>query len=323
MGGSKQTQTSQQTQKVEPWSAARPYFDDLYAEASKALAATPRGPYEGALHAGPTAAQLAATDMLKGAANNPNIASGGDSTWRNGQLAASLAAETMAGKYMDPAKNQWLAAAVEAARRPLENQLTRVLLPGIQDQSIAQGAYGGSGYGTAQGLAMSDFTQQALDMANRTYSENYQAERDRQMQAPTIAAQAAALNQTGTAQNLMPAQLMAMAGEAEQGWAQSALDAELKKYLLNQQTPWAGLDNMASILTAGGFNETNSTGTSTTQTKPGASGILQGLAGAASLASAFIPGVGPMMSAGLGALSSGLKGAGSPTVWSPSWGGGS
>lgn len=309
MGGSKQTQTSQQTQKVEPWSQAKPYYGDLYSEASKALAATPRDPYQGSLYAGPTAAQLSAVDALKTQALNPNITGASQATWQNSDALAGLANDTISGKYLHPDSNPYIKAAVEAAQRPVENSLMRMVLPGIQDQSIAQGAYGGSGYGTAQGLAISDFTQQALDMASRTYNDNYQFERGNQMQGGNLAAQAAALNQVGTQQSLMPAQLQAMAGETEQGWAQQALDAQLKKYLLDQQTPWAGLDNMAGILASGGFNETNSSGTSTTQTKPGAAGILQGLAGAASLASAFIPGVGPLMSAGLGGMLSGLGGA--------------
>jgi hypothetical protein len=267
MGGQpKQTTT---TQKVEPWDAAKPYFETLYGAAQTAFQNTDRTPYTGDLYATPNATQQQALDLFRSAA-------GGAGT--GAAPTRALAMDTINGKYMDPASNPWLAGAVEAARRPLENQLMRQILPSIEDQSIAQGAFGGAGNGTARGLAVSDFTQQALDMANRTYAENYARERAYQMQAPALFA-------AGDQMSLLPAQLMDLAGSQQQGWDQAALDANLQRYNINQAAPWAGLGEWAQILNGGGFS---SAGTTARAPTSGMASFLQGAAGVGGLASSLM-----------------------------------
>lgn len=308
MGGSKKTQTQTTSNTTKPWAAAEPYFTDLYTQAGQALAGTPTK-FTGDLYAAPTPAQLQAVDAMKGVANNGNLPALAQQTWANATAGGTLAGDTIAGKYLDPGSNPYIAQAVEAARRPIEQQLTRQILPGIQDQSIAQGAYGGSGFGTAQGLAISDFTQQALDAANKVYYQNYSDERNRQMQAVQLAAQAAALGQAGTEQALTPSTILGQAGTQEQAWQQAALDAALQKFGLDQSTPWTGLNNMASILTAGGFNQQDGTSKTTVKTNPGVGGLLQGAIGLAGLASGFgLPLAG--LGGGLSSLLGGGLGAG-------------
>lgn len=277
--GSKAPATQTQTQKVEPWDAAKPFYTDLYTTARQALDATPRTPYAGQLMAGPTGAQQQAVNVFKEAALSPNQHPGVAAT-------NQLAMDTIAGKYMNPDSNPWLAGAVEAARRPLENQLMRSILPSIEDQSIAQGAYGGSGFGTAQGLAISDFTQQALDMANRTYAENYARERAYQMAAPQMFGQAMGLQDQALQQQLAPALLLDQAGSQEQAWQQAQLDAGLQQYNMSQQAPWAGLGELAQILNGGGFS---SAGITTNAPRSGAASFLQGAAGVAGMANSMFP----------------------------------
>jgi hypothetical protein len=265
--GAKQPKTT--TQVVQPWAKAQPYYEDLYGAAQSAFNSTDRAPYTGQLYAGPNATQLSALDMFKGAAGQ---ATAGVDAARN------MAVNTANGMYMDPATNPWLAKTVTAANQGIENQLMRQILPAIQDQSIQQGAYGGSGNGLATGLAVSDFTRQATNTANQVYGANYAAERQNQLNSPALLEQVARLS-------TLPAQLMDMAGSQEQGWAQAALDAELQRYNINQAAPWAGLGEFAQILNGGGFQ---SVGT----TQPGGSFLgsaLQGGAGGASIASALFP----------------------------------
>lgn len=299
--GSKKSQTTQTEQKVEPWSAAKPYFNDLYSTANEIALKNANTPYTGQLYAAPTAAQLAAVDQYKQMAADPRVNAGQSIGWNGAQALNTLAQDTLSGKYMSPDSNPYLAAAVEAAKRPLEQNLTRNILPSIQDQSILQGAYGGSGLGTAQSLAISDFTQQALDVANRMYADNYARERAYQQNAGQLLAQAMGLQQAGTDAGLTGATLLGQAGAQEQAWQQAALNADLQKYLLNQQMPLENLTNLANILTAGGYNQSQGTQTTTVKTSA-MDNILRGAAGVAGLAGAgLIPGAGALLG-GLGGL---------------------
>lgn len=312
--GSKPPKETTTTSKVEPWDAAKPFYETLYGEAQKAFQNTDRTPYSGALYAGPNATQTQALDLFKQAADAasarnaavpaaPTFYSGGD-VYGVGAT-RQLADDTIGGKYLMADSNPYLRGAVEAATRPLENNLLRNILPQLQDQSIAQGAYGGAGYGTAQALATSDFTQQALDIAQRAYSQNYQFERTNQLNAPQLYGQAQSLidqsdarqrarwqdavtaAQVGNQLQLMPAQLLDLAGSQQQSWEQAALAADLQRYNINQQAPWSGLGEWAQILNGGGFNSTGQT-----QLSPGGSGaasFLQGAAGTAALATSLFP----------------------------------
>ncbi len=309
--GSKPPKETTTTSKVEPWDAAKPFYETLYGEAQKAFQNTDRTPYSGALYAQPNATQTQALDLFKQAAtaaSTRNAAVPAAPTYSPAygvDATRGLADDTIAGRYLYADSNPYLKGAVEAATRPLENNLLRNILPQLQDQSIAQGAYGGSGYGTAQALATSDFTQQALDIAQRAYSQNYQFERTNQLNAPQLYGQAQGLQdqsdaasrqrwqdavtaaQVGNQLQLMPAQLLDLAGSQQQSWDQAGLAADLQRYNINQQAPWSGLGEWAQILNGGGFNSTGQT-----QLSPGGSGaasFLQGAAGTAALATSLFP----------------------------------
>lgn len=297
MSSKKKTTTES---KNEPWSAAKPYITDLYSQAQTAFNNTDRGPYTGELYAGPTAAQLGAVDQYKAAAANPQVNAGQQMGWDGARSVYDNAQATLSGQFMDPASNPYLKQAVEAATRPIEERLTRSILPSIQDQSIAQGAYGGSGYGTAQALAMSDWSQQSADVASKIYAQNYAQERQYQMQAASQIANALALQEGGTNAGLSGANLLGQAGSQEQAWQQAALDANLQKYQINQAAPWSGINELSSILNAGGYNQQTQT---TTQKTGAMENIMKGVAGAAGLA-------GTLMTGGAGAGLMGLLGGG-------------
>lgn len=291
MGGApKNTST---TTKAEPWDAAKPYYEDLYRRATTALDATNNQPYTGQLNAGPTADQTKALDLFRSVAGNIT-----PPQWQTAVGAAptnQLAMDTIQGKYLSPDSNPFIKAAVEASTRPVEQRLMRYILPQIEDQSIAQGAFGGAGNGTARALAVSDFTQQATDIGSRMYDANYQRERQNQMAAPSLFAQAQGLQDqmdasvmgrwnAGNQAALLPAQLLDLAGQQQQGWNQAALDAELQRYNINQAAPWAGLGELGQILNGGGFQ---SVGQTTRGPNTGAASFLQGAAGVAGIANSL------------------------------------
>lgn len=284
------------TQKTEPWDAAKPFYETLYGAAQTAFNNTDRSPYAGDLYAGPTQDQQQALSMYRNAAAvGPRMPEAIGANPTN-----TLAMDTINGKYMMADSNPYLASAVQASINPVQNQLMRTILPSLQDQSIQQGAYGGSGYGTAQGLATSDFTQQALDMASKIYAGNYAQERAYQMQAPTLFAQAQGLQDQRDAtsmnqfqsQYLLPAQLLDQAGSQQQSWNQAGLDANLQRYNINQAAPWSGLGEWAQVLNGGGFNSVGGTTSSSAATNPLAS-FLQGASGIAGIGSSLFPKAAP------------------------------
>lgn len=336
MGGSPKNTTT--TQKVEPWDSAKPYYERLYSQAEEAFNATDRKPYTGELYAGPNATQQQALDLYKGAALNmiPLPAAPSYSEKAIGfDPTNKLAMDTITGMYLSPDSNPFIKSAVEASIRPVEQRLTRFVLPGLEDQSIAQGAFGGAGNGAAKGLATSDFTQQALDIASRMYDANYQRERQNQMLAPGLFGQAQGLqdqldaatrmrwqDQVASAmmmnqQNVQQAQLLDQAGSQQQSWSQAALDADLQRYNINQAAPWTGLGEWAQILNGGGFN---SAGVTTRAPGGGAGSFLQGAAGAAAIGASLFPNA---FRGGAPAAPAGGGGWGTPSDWALLLGAGS
>jgi len=309
-GGAPKNQTT--TQKVEPWDAAKPYYERLYQAAETAFSNTNRAPYTGELYAGPNATQQQALDMFTGAANNIAARNDAASLYQGVAPTNQLAMDTISGKYLHPDSNPYIKAAVEASIRPVQQNLQRVVLPGLEDQYISQGAFGGSGYGTAQALATSDFSQQALDISSRMYDANYQRERQNQMAAPGLFAAAQGLQQTANQMSLMPAQLLDLAGSQQQSWDQAALDAALQRYNINQAAPWSGMGEWAQILNGGGFS---SAGITSPGPSRGAS-FLQGAAGAAALTNALFP---QAMPAAGDWLSNLFRGGGGNTMGSQQW----
>lgn len=250
---------------------------DLFTQAATAQGKVNTAPYAGQLYAPPNATQQAAVGLNTQAAGQ---IAGGDQFAKVSQLAN----DTISGKYLYADSNPYLKSAVDASINPLRDNLMRSILPSLQDQSIRNGAYGGSGYGTAQGLATSDFERQALDLAGKMYAGNYATERQNQLNAPALFTEA---NNLST----VPAQLLAQSGAQQQSWQQGQDTADLNLFQINQQQPYAGLSTLANIL-AGGAPYSSTSGTkvqdSTQGTNSGAN-LLQGLSGAGSIASSLFP----------------------------------
>jgi hypothetical protein len=86
------------------------------------------------------------------------------------------------GDVMDVNNNQGLKGAIDAAIRPMEDQFTRVLRPGIDHQSVGTGefsSFGGTKNILANDLANRNYSQSIRDTTNdlvdRTYTANLDA----------------------------------------------------------------------------------------------------------------------------------------------------
>lgn len=265
------------TSNNDPWAPLVPHLTSLFTQGQTALNNTPKSAES--TYAGPNQNQLTAADWIKNVA--PGLSTGAADL-------RQLGVDTIQGKYLDPATNPWLEKSVQGAIDLNTRNLNTAILPALADQAIMGGAYGGSGYGVAQGMAVNDANTANTNAATGAYAQNYQLERDRQMGAGTLLDQANQLS-------LAPGTVLGGLGDMEQGWAQNQLDA-------NIAAPWNGLDRYAALLGLGtGFGANT-----TTQTTPGKSGFgsfLSGATGGASAGAAFGP-----WGAGIGGVLGGLGG---------------
>lgn len=262
MGGNRsQTTTSTSTSAPPEWQ--RSQIENLYNQGRQALAQMPTGP---------NATQLEAQGWLRGLA--PGLSAGANDV-RN------LGVATARGDYLNPETNPFIRQAVEAAQRPLRQQLDQNVLA-IGDAAQQAGAYGGSRQGIIESGALRDFNTAALDSAGQIYADNYARERALQQNAPALLSAANQLS-------LAPGQLLGLLGDQEQSW--------------KADMPWTGIDRMAALLSLGGGYGTT-TGTQTVPRGSAASGALSGAMGGASAGSAFGP-----WGAGIGAVLGGLGGA--------------
>lgn len=276
MGGKKE-QKQVTTSQNDPWAPLVPHLNSLFTQGQQALNNTPKT--VDSTYAGPNADQLTAADWIRNAA--PGLSTGSDALRQLGQ-------DTIAGKYLDPSTNPWLAKTGDVITQTANNNLTRSVLPALADQAIMGGAYGGSGYGVSQGIAAGENQRVVSDALTAMYGQNYQLERDRQLQGGTLLDQA---NQLA----LAPGTILGGLGDMVQGWDQSKLDAAIA-------APWNGLDRYASLLGLGTGYGTNTT-TQTAPKKSGFGSFLSGAAGGASAGSSFGP-----WGAGIGGVIGGLGG---------------
>lgn len=251
-------------QNSTPWNHSD--LSGLYAAANNAYAGTPKTAYSGELYAGPTADQHAGIAAITGAA--PGLSTGSPEL-------RQLALDQISGKYLDPAHNPTFNAAVTSAIDPVYQTLTRKALPGIADQSITSGAYGGDRQHVAQGVALGDFSRNAMDLTGDLAFKNYTNERGIQQGSGGLLNQA---NQLA----LAPGQAMLDAGGQEQKWAQGADDAGLAAWNNQLNAPWNGINQLAAALGVGS-GATNQTQTQKTPQNP-----MDYVQAAAAIAAMFI-----------------------------------
>lgn len=275
------TTTTNQNTTSDPWAPLIPHLTELMGRGRTALDATPNT-VEGT-YAGPNQTQRDAADLIR--AQAPGLATGSSEL-------RQLGLDTVNGRYLDPSTNPWLERTVQQGLDQTTQNFNRTVLPGMADAAILGGAYGGSGYGVAQGIAAGDLGRAQTDAATQAYAQNYQLERERQLGAGTL------FNQANTLA-LLPGQTLDLVGTQEQQWDQAALDAA-------GNAPWAGLDRYQQLLSsAAGYGTGTSTGTTvgTPARASGGAGLLQGAMGGASAGSAFGP-----WGAGIGGILGGLGG---------------
>lgn len=256
-GGGGDTTTVQQ---ADPWEGQMPYLERMFQEAERLYNEKTPQLYPAATLAPINSDQIAARQMVRDAATGSMTSLGNK---------AASANQFLLGDVLKASSNPYLADYAEGAVRPIYNNLTRNVLPSINAGAIAAGQGGGSSRrGIAEGIAMSDANQQALDVTSKIYSDAYGQGLDAMAKGIAFAPQ--------TGQNLLaPGSAVGAVGDSMQSANQAQIDAAIREWEARQRLPWDTLGAYQSLI-QGSYGGTGSS-TMTSQ-QPG---LAQSLVGAA------------------------------------------
>lgn len=174
--------------------------------------------------------------------------------YNQGQFLAS-------GDVLKAESNPYLQGAIEAASRPTIQQFQQQIMPGIQNEGIASGGYGGTRQGIAGGIAGQAAVQSLADIASKMSNENYQTGlgamiAGQQNQANLLGNQSNILQQS-----LLPAQLKENVGMQQQMMEQAQLSEKIQKYISGQMIPFSAAQDVAAMAFGMPGGTTRSTGT--------------------------------------------------------------
>lgn len=239
--------------------------------------------YQGSTIAGFDPSQVAGQEGALGSAGvQTSLARGG----------ADTSNYWMSPDALDITKNPGLAGNIEAATRPIEQQLTESTLPAIRDSAEKSGNFGSSRQGIAEGLASGRASQAIGDATSGLVSKAYDTNVNAQLKALGLLPSTVGTQTTGdlTTSNV---------GDVRQGMSQALLGQDVSNFNYDQLAPYLQSKDIMSLLTGlpGGTTQTTSSGP---QKNPLTS-ALGGAAAGASLGSMFGP-VGTAGGAGLGTL---------------------
>lgn len=191
-------------------------------------------------------------------------------------------AATLQGDFLDPASNPWLSRTFDLAANKLRS--------GLDSQFASSGGYGGSLHEGAR-------AEQLGDLATRLYGGNYDAERQRQMQANVFAPQLANQDYFDFGQ-------LANVGGAYEKQAGNYLSDAMGRYDFYQQQPFNRLQQFFGIA-----NPVAGTGgtTNATQTGPRTTDSLGQTLGGIGAAAAGIAELWPLIFASDPAVKTNIK----------------
>ena len=155
-----------------------------------------------------------------------------------GQAGTGL--EFLLGPVLFPESNPALAAATEAAVRPLSQQFENVTLPGIRGEAITAGGFGGSRQGIAEGLAAQGLTQATGDVIASIQANAFQQSLDAMVKA-LFASPSIAQLQT------LPTAATGAVGAQRQQFEQSLLSEEAQRFISEQLLPFATAQDVAAL----------------------------------------------------------------------------
>jgi len=223
--------------------------------------------------------------------------------------------QTAAGGFLNA--NPYQQAMMAAATRPLTQQFSQAVLPGISSLYSKSGRLGSGSMERALGTATEAYGRSLGDITANIAGTQYQQERGLQQQAQLAQSQLAGLAPQFYSQQFLPSQTLAQVGAQQEAIAAQPLQEQLARYQFGQQLPYQQLQGYLSSVygTPLGSYGTQTTNAPTYQNR--SAGVLGGAiaGGLGGYALGQIPGVSGFFgnqyaAPALGALGGGLLGAG-------------
>jgi hypothetical protein len=231
------------------------------------------------------------------------------------QASLGQVGQTAAGGFLNA--NPYQQAMMEAATRPLTQQFSQAVLPGISSLYSRSGRLGSGAMERALGTATEAYGRSLGDITSNIAGSQYQQERAMQQQAQLAQAQLAGAAPSFYGQQFLPAQTLAQVGAQQEAIAAQPLQEQLARYQFGQQLPYQQLQGYLSSVygTPLGSYGTQTTNAPTYQNR--GAGVLGGAiaGGLGGYALGQIPGVSGFFgnqyaAPALGALGGGLLGGG-------------
>lgn len=234
-----------------PWGGQQPYLKEIFKQAQAQYndpALTPKY-FEGAVTAAPSNSTLAAQQSLtQGAGQVQGLAD-----------SSVDAAKFNLGAARDVTTNPYIQRAVEAAVRPIQQQLTDTggTLSQIRDQTNNSGQWGGSTRGDiAAGLAVARANQQIGDTAATMYSDAYKNAMDNATKTLALT--------PGVAQTVQaPGTMLDAVGQQQTAYSQQLINDAIDKWNFQQNLPAAKLAQYQSLIQGNYGGQSSGTSTST------------------------------------------------------------
>jgi hypothetical protein len=262
--GSKPAGTQITTTDTSPWSAQQPFLKTGFQRAEDDVLNAPAEYYPNSTVVPFSGQTTNALDLQE------QRALGGDPTVQAGQTQVQ---DTLQGDYLN--SNPHLNQAIQNATAPIAESFNEDIIPGIQSGFSGSGRYGSGLQARAQeraGIAAGD---QMGKIATDMLSQAYDAERQRQMQAATMAPTYGQQSYTDIAN-------LANVGQVRENQAGAELQEDINRFQQGQQAPKDALAQYMALVGGGSY------GGSTTGTSPiyrdKASDMLGGASTAAGIA---------------------------------------
>jgi len=235
--------TSNTVTKADPWSGQQPYLTAGFEDASNWYNSNNNSQYyQGNTVAGQSDATKNSYNMVQNAVTNNPL--------QNASKAQVQA--TLNGDYLNG--NPYLDANFQTGA----NQIAKAYGSAIgqnASNAISSGRYGSGVQQAANTSAQDTMAKNLNDLYTKTYYNNYQNERQNQ------------LNAVGQAQNvqnqaLTNANALGSVGSAQDAYAQSLVDADVNKWNYNQNIGYNKLANYLSLIN-GNYGSSSTTSTPT------------------------------------------------------------
>ena len=240
MNDSKPSGTQTVVQNNSPWSGAQPYITEGYEKAKTDILNKPTQYYPNSTVVPLSNQTQQALGMQEARAINGSPVMG---------AANQMAQTTLQGGFLN--SNPYLNTAIDAATRPMIDNFKNNVFPAIQSGFAGHGRYGSGAMGQVATNAANDLNRQIGDVAGAMSYKGYDDERQRMLQAGTLAPTYAANDYQDIGQ-------LAQAGQVREAQAGAQLQDDINRFYQEQQGPKDALSQYMALVSGGNFSNQTS-----------------------------------------------------------------